>query len=158
VIKVLHRFGGADGEFPQSGLINVKGMLYGTTPRGGAHNAGAVYRITTSGKEHVVYSFVDRNEAGEPVASLVYAKGALYGTTLVGGPGCRHFGSCGTVFRVDTSGSAKIMHTFGGGDGALPISDLINVSGTLYGTATYGGSGCHGLSGNGCGVIFSITP
>jgi uncharacterized repeat protein (TIGR03803 family) len=39
---VLHRFeGGKDGAFPSAGLINVGGILYGTTYAGGGGNCPA---------------------------------------------------------------------------------------------------------------------
>jgi uncharacterized repeat protein (TIGR03803 family) len=44
----------------------------------------------------------------------------------------------------------------GGNDGMAPVADLVNVKGTLYGTATYGGGA--GCGGDGCGVVFSVTP
>jgi hypothetical protein len=41
--RVLHSFGGSgDGKTPFAGLLDVKGMLYGTTAKGGANNDGAV--------------------------------------------------------------------------------------------------------------------
>jgi uncharacterized repeat protein (TIGR03803 family) len=44
---VLHNFDGLkEGRFPYSGLIDVSGMLYGTTTAGGAKNAGTVYSIS----------------------------------------------------------------------------------------------------------------
>jgi hypothetical protein len=45
----------------------------------------------------------------------------------------------------------------GGSDGALPLGDLINVGGALYGTTQYGGgsTGCSG--GAGCGTVFKVT-
>jgi uncharacterized repeat protein (TIGR03803 family) len=43
---VLHSFGESkDGDYPYAGLIDVKGMLYGTTTAGGTHNAGTVFSI-----------------------------------------------------------------------------------------------------------------
>jgi uncharacterized repeat protein (TIGR03803 family) len=46
--KVLHDFsyGGSDGYYPTSNLINVNGTLYGTTAYGGTHGYGTVYAIT----------------------------------------------------------------------------------------------------------------
>ncbi|HLY06617.1 MAG TPA: choice-of-anchor tandem repeat GloVer-containing protein [Rhizomicrobium sp.] len=44
---VLHAFGSLpDGQWPDAGLIDVKGTLYGTTDLGGAHNEGTVFAIT----------------------------------------------------------------------------------------------------------------
>lgn len=44
---VLHRFGGSgSGNLPYAGLINVNGVLYGTTFRGGANRAGTVFSLS----------------------------------------------------------------------------------------------------------------
>jgi len=44
---VLYRFTGADGAYPQAGVIfDSAGNLYGTTYQGGAANAGVVYKLT----------------------------------------------------------------------------------------------------------------
>lgn len=46
--KVLHSFGkggGADGVRPDASFINLKGTLYGTTFRGGAHDRGTVFAL-----------------------------------------------------------------------------------------------------------------
>jgi uncharacterized repeat protein (TIGR03803 family) len=50
---LLYSFKGAsgDGEDP-AGLLNVKGMLYGTAKSGGARDDGTVFKITTSGTEN----------------------------------------------------------------------------------------------------------
>jgi uncharacterized repeat protein (TIGR03803 family) len=44
--ETIHRFGGMDGAFAQSRLIEATdGALYGTTAQGGSHNQGVVFRI-----------------------------------------------------------------------------------------------------------------
>jgi uncharacterized repeat protein (TIGR03803 family) len=44
---MLHSFlnNGADGEYPDAGMIAVNGTLYGTTYVGGAHGYGTVFAI-----------------------------------------------------------------------------------------------------------------
>ena len=45
--RLAHAFrGGSDGAYPLAGLINVGGVLYGTTSSGGAHNLGTVFSLT----------------------------------------------------------------------------------------------------------------
>jgi uncharacterized repeat protein (TIGR03803 family) len=46
----LHSFGGApsDGSTPLAELIMVKGMLYGTSSRGGSEDAGAIFAVNPS--------------------------------------------------------------------------------------------------------------
>jgi uncharacterized repeat protein (TIGR03803 family) len=44
---VLHSFtGSGDGEYPNAGLIDVKGTLYGTTADGGANGGGTVFGLS----------------------------------------------------------------------------------------------------------------
>ena len=155
VETVLHSFGsGFDGASPASGLVNVKGTLYGTTFLGGALNGGTLYSISTSGVETVLHSFGSGSDGANPFASVVNVNGTPYGTTSAGGA----YGG-GTVYSLRHSTSVlteSVLHSFGSGsDGSRPIAGLVNVKGTLYGTTqTGGGSGCG--SGDGCGTVYSI--
>jgi uncharacterized repeat protein (TIGR03803 family) len=155
---VLHSFAGGsgDGNYPEAGLINVKGMLYGTTYYGGANDDGTVFAITTSGKERVLYGFKGSPDDGSyPLASLINVKGTLYGTTESGGTYCISSYYCGTVFAITTSGKETVLHSFGHGtDGDYPYAGLLNVKGTLYGTTSEGGVHCT----YGCGTVFAIAP
>jgi len=100
---VLNSFGtgSGDGSYPDAGLLNVKGTLYGTTSSGGAYAyGGTVFKITTSGAETVLHSF--EGPAGDgslPFAGLINVNGTLYGTTGYGGSGSCEIG-CGTVFSL----------------------------------------------------------
>jgi len=147
--RVLYSFkGGTDGAQPYAGLTDVNGTLYGATFAGGASSAGAIFEITTSGAETVLYSFKGGSADGEgPYASLTDVNGSLYGTTQYGGSNLD-----GTAFKVTTSGTEKILHSFLGGatDGAYPLGVLAYINGALYGTTYYGGSGGEGL-------IFKMT-
>jgi uncharacterized repeat protein (TIGR03803 family) len=149
--KVLYSFGayGNDGLGPESGLIDVKGTLYGTTDGGGAYNNGTVFSISSGGKEKVVYSFGAYCVQCFP-KGLVDVSGALYGTTLHGGA----YGD-GTVFSITPSGTETVLHSFSGVDGAYPEAALLNVNGTLYGTTVQGGA--YGGGTSGVGTVFSIT-
>jgi uncharacterized repeat protein (TIGR03803 family) len=136
--KSLYSFGKHhDGQQPKAGLIDVNGMLYGTTYGGGAHGDGTIFRMSTDGSEKVLYSFQGGNDGANPSASLLAVKGVLYGTTEYGGG----VDAVGTVFKVRTSGREKVLHNFGPDpDGANPVASLIDVKGTLYGTTSRGGS------------------
>ncbi len=46
-----------DGNFPEGALLDVNGMLYGTTSDGGESSRGTVFSISTSGQERTLYSF-----------------------------------------------------------------------------------------------------
>ena len=52
-----------------------------------------------------------------------------------------------------------MIHSFGSYEvGALPLADLINIKGTLYGTTSSGGANCDSRGDDdGCGTVFSIT-
>jgi uncharacterized repeat protein (TIGR03803 family) len=154
---VLYSFksGDADGQFPYAGLINVKGILYGTTNWGGAHcggglACGTVFSITRSGKETVRYSFKGGADGQNPQAALIKVKDKLYGTVTGLGAYCR----CGTVFAVTPSGTETVLHSFGDGrgDGEVPQAALIDMHGKLYGTTEYGGTGSIGG-----GTVFEIS-
>lgn len=157
---VLYRFAGRpDAAFPNAGLTEINGLLYGTTYGGGAYDRGTVYRIATDGVEQVLHSFKGGTSPELPNAGLISINGMLYGTSLRGGTYCGgRFPTCGTVFRMSTGGSAKIVHRFSGDDGAYPQATLLELNGTLYGTTTEGGSGCHGHGGTGCGTVFALNP
>lgn len=70
---VLHSFtGGADGNQPAAGVIrDAAGNLYGTTYYGGATGWGVVYRINTSHRLKVLYTFTGGTDGGRPNAGVV---------------------------------------------------------------------------------------
>src|ERR1700722_14876708 len=114
--KVLYSFCSqancADGQYPSAGLVlGKRGKLYGTTSIGGAAVSGAVFAITRSGNEQVLYSFCTggfpcANGYGPVAALAVDAHGSLYGTTVDGG--AYNFG---TVFRVTPNGAETILYS-----------------------------------------------
>jgi uncharacterized repeat protein (TIGR03803 family) len=82
-------------KYPPRDLIDVNGILYGTTYQGGTSNNGTVSDISTTGKEHILHSFGGGNDGAVPSAALIAVKGTLYGTTSGGGT----YGK-GTVFAL----------------------------------------------------------
>jgi uncharacterized repeat protein (TIGR03803 family) len=151
-VAVIYSFQATgDGALPFAGLINVNGLLYGTTAQGGAFGYGTVFSITPSGTERVVYSFKGGSDGAYPQASLLNVDEVLYGTTVEGGRTCGVTSSCGTVFAVTTAGSEAILYAFkGGADGEGPRAALINVNGTMYGTTVTGGA-------FDAGTVFSVS-
>ena len=148
--ELLYSFAGnTDASYPFCSLVWAgKSELYGTTVFGGAYNHGTVFRITTSGKETVVYSFTGGADGAAPEAGLVRdLKGNLYGTTSTGGA----YGH-GTVFKIGPTGRETVLYSFtGGSDGDLPASLLIlDAKGNLYGTTYQGGA-------SGFGVVYEIS-
>lgn len=141
-----------DGSVPGASLIDVNGTLYGTTEHGGTGEAGTVFSIDPNTSAETVHYNFSGADGAMPEAELLNVNGVLYGTTFDGGTGCAD-GGCGTVFSLDPATDAEtVLHSFGSGtDGSGPIAGLVDVKGTLYGTARAGGT-------YGEGVIFSIDP
>jgi len=163
---VLYSFtGGTDGGYPGAGLIqDAAGNLYSTTFDGGASGAGVVFKLDTTGTETVLYSFTRGADGGGPKAGLIRdSAGNLYGTTASGGASSGCGGGCGVVFKLDTTGTETVLHSFtGGAGGAGPSGGLSQDStGNLYGTAEYdgvfSGDDCK-VSFLGCGVVFKLQP
>ena len=86
-----------DGTNPFAGVVfDQTGNMYGTTDRGGEHDAGVVFKLTPKGKETVLFSFSGSADGANPVAGLIFdQKGNLYGTTQEGGD----YGG-GVVFKI----------------------------------------------------------
>jgi len=143
-----------DGASPVASLIDVNGVLYGTTGGGGAYNLGTAFALDPdTGAETVLHAFGRHKDGAAPAARLLNVNGTLYGTTISGGAY-----RWGTVFSLDpATGAETIVHSFGKGlDGALPAANLIEVNGLLYGTT--GGGGNTGCGLDGCGTVFSVDP
>lgn len=147
---VLHSFTNTpDGAYPVGSLINVGGTLYGETAQGGANNYGAVYKIKcrTTCTESVLYNFAGGSDGEYPYAGLTNVNGTLYGTTA--GSGSNY--SYGTVFKLTTSGTETVLHSFAGApDGQTPQANLIRVGSSLYGTTYEGGA-------DNLGTVFKVT-
>ncbi len=124
---------GAPGTIPQS-MTTTHVMPQRVEPAFLRRPLASVYKV--------LYNFGSSSGDGiDPNAALKYVRGAFYGTTFSGG----EYGSGGTVFSITTSGTEKVLHSFGkGSDGARPNAGLIDVKGTLYGTTPEGGA--HGGS------------
>jgi uncharacterized repeat protein (TIGR03803 family) len=152
---VLHRFHIADGQNPCSSLFRSShGDFYGTTIYGGVY--GTVFRLHGN-KLTVLHEFTGNPDGAFPVSGVIEdATGVVYGTTGQGGTGpCS--GGCGTIYRIDQSGNAMILHSFNGPDGAGPSAGLIMDSvGSLYGTTRAGGANQLCPQEGGCGTVFKL--
>jgi uncharacterized repeat protein (TIGR03803 family) len=162
---VLHTFtGGSDGGGPSGRLIrDVNGNIHGVTQGGGNANCqcGVVFRLDAAGNYSVVHTFISRTGGAEPLTAPLDVAGVLYGTTGYGGNlNCLVQGTgCGVLYMIGKTGTYTVLHRFsGGGDGEVPISQLIlGADGSIYGTTAGGGSDttCGSI---GCGTIFKYTP
>lgn len=142
--RIIHSFGnGTDGFYPQAGLLELGGALYGTT----TGNHGAVFKATTSGGETVLHQFQGAPKDGaDPLGDLIAASGNIYGTTRTGGAA-----NTGTLFEMAPSGGERVIHSFDfSKDGGYPMAGLLSAGGTLYGTASAGGP-------NNRGTVFAVT-
>ncbi len=92
-VAVIHEFRGTYGFIPTD-LINVGGVLYGTTAEGGAYGQGMVFQVRQAGKFTTLYSFQGGTDGSSPVA-LVNVNGTVYGLTGDGGTGGN-----GTIFKI----------------------------------------------------------
>jgi uncharacterized repeat protein (TIGR03803 family) len=144
-----------DGAAPYAGLVlDAQGNLYGTTEAGGdlgceSGGCGTVFKLDATGRETVLHSFTGTGGDGaNPYAGLVLdAQGNLYGTTDAGGDLACESGGCGTVFKLDATGTETVLHSFAGtgGDGTFPQAGLVqDAQGNLYGTTNNGGASNYG--------------
>ena len=140
---VLHAFNRAkDGAEPTGGVIEGSdGFLYGTTFRGGAQNAGTIFRMAKNGTDfRVLHHFAITNDCRHPQSGLLEAKdGWIYGTATSGGGF-----TLGGVFKIakDGSGYAKVTGFYRGlpDDPRQPVGGLIqSADGSFYGTTKSGG-------------------
>lgn len=169
---VLYTFtGGADGAFPDSGLIgDARGAVYGATYLGGTnpypYGRGIVFKLAplVPGKApwrlSVLHAF-SGPDGSNPQGSLIAdARGTLYGMTIGGGnANCFAGSGCGTVFKLtppmsgQTTWTESVLHAFNEFiDGASPQANLLmDARGVLYGTTFQGGAG-------GAGTVFELRP
>jgi uncharacterized repeat protein (TIGR03803 family) len=159
-VKVVHTFDGAHGSVPTGLTLAPDGNLYGTTLDGGANGTGVIFKFTLPGRTlTVLHSFSSLNGSGqnsdgaEPSNGLLAASdGYLYGATSLGGNN-----TCGTLFRISTSGSFTKLAEFPNDsfncldDGSFtPIATLTeNTDGTLYGLTEFGDGG---------GNLYALVP
>jgi uncharacterized repeat protein (TIGR03803 family) len=80
---------------------------------------------------------------------LIDAAGHLYGSAQGG------VNSLGAIFKVTSSGSVTVLHSFKGSDGSYPEVSLVrDAAGNLYGTTSQGGANANCS----CGTVFEIAP
>ena len=212
--KVLHEFNGqADGALPEGALLrDAAGNLFGTTFAGSPIGEGTVFKIDSTGKESVLFSFnsfvsgstpasaliqdqsgnlIGTGDGGPGGAGIVYRvsqqgqqnilhafqggtgrnarvpsggpfmdkAGNIFGTTIFGGNGPCQFG-CGSVYRLDTAGTVRVLHNFAGGsEGTQPFGPLVrDAAGNLFGIAKQGGDlACPEFPQIGCGTVFKLS-
>lgn len=142
----IHSFAGADGEWPGPNLlVDNSRALYGVTARGGAHDAGTIFKAAppvppaTSWTVATLYSFPAGSGPGGP---LLFDSGG----GLVGYTGARA-GDPGAIFRLTPPGAGATQWTYatlyrfrGGADGVEPSALLSDGAGGYFGATASGGA------------------
>jgi uncharacterized repeat protein (TIGR03803 family) len=152
---ILGYFGGADGAFPNTGVVrDAAGNLYGTAKYGGRYQncdeelgGGTVYGLNASGTPILVYEFNHAAPGCLPTSGVTLdPEGNLYGTTAYS-----------TVYKTDSTGHATLLYQFlGVPDGSLPSGGLLrDAQGDFYGTTQSGGLAACAYN-LGCGTIFKL--
>jgi len=146
--KVLYNFGQTptDAANPQAGLLDVNGVLYGTTQQGGVNGLGTIFALSRSGVERVEHSFGGASDGQLPAAGLIDISGKLYGTTYQGGAR-----NLGTVFAFRPGGTESVLYSFTGPAGKYPQAGLTAMGASLYGTTFDGGANIY------YGAVFALT-
>jgi len=142
VETVLYSFEGAianDGAYPNSTFtVDSAGNLYGTTSQGGAYNGGTVFKLTSHGRESVLYSFNPTSAYGsDPEAGVIRdSVGNLYGTASGRAPSGFAAGTQGVVYKLSPTGVYTVLYSFSGSmDDSFPGGKLLaGPGGVLYGT------------------------
>ena len=143
----------ADGAVPTAGLVLAGNTLYGTAEGGGAGGNGTVFALNTDGKGfRTLHTFTPttnsiNSDGAQPSVQLILSGDTLYGTAGWGG-----ISGAGTIFSINTNGTAfgTLYNFTGGDDGWGPASRLVLSGNTLYGTAI--------TSGRGTVFALDITP
>jgi uncharacterized repeat protein (TIGR03803 family) len=157
---ILHNFtSGSGGAGPWGSLVrDGSGHLYGTMPLGTA-NIGGVFSLTP-GSHGWVYSVLYTESSGPGL--LLDNLGNLYGEM---GDGENKGGAIAELSPGSNGWAYTQLYSFCGQYSCLdgvgpPAPPIWDGKGNLYGTTVYGGntpSYCS-AGGNGCGVIFEMTP
>lgn len=153
----VYRFGSQenDGVQPNRELVEVSGIIYGTTERGGLYGHGTIFSFNpTFHLETVLYNFHGESDGGEPHAGLTFASPylALYGTTTVGGA---H--GLGGIFRFVPLISMTMVHDFGPPPDSSDVEAPMTWDGyQIWGVSSEGGNhkGTSGTFANGFGTVF----
>jgi uncharacterized repeat protein (TIGR03803 family) len=162
----LYRFTGeADGSDPEGGVIrDAAGNLYGTTAIGGDHSCsylfsqpgcGTVFKLSPDGILTVLHTFTGVDGKNPRSGLTMDAAGNLYSVTVGGGNlSCNPPNGCGTVFRIDPSGTETVLRAFGSpADGRYPMgTPALDEAGNLYGTTVLDNTN------TGYGAVFKLDP
>jgi uncharacterized repeat protein (TIGR03803 family) len=159
-----------DGAIPVAELTVSGRTLFGLAQYGGHSGSGTAFSINIDTLQFTnLYSFnattydaalalYINSDGAFPVSGLILSGNTLYGTAQKGGSA-----GTGTVFSIETNGSAftnlysfsaptydVVLGDYTNSDGFFPLAPLILSGTTLYGTAEDGGSAD-------AGTVFSLN-
>ena len=139
-LSVIHTFvADSNGNFPTganpTNLVEGNdGFLYGTTLNGGANAFGVVFRMSKTGVTHVLHSFcslANCADGDQPFTLVLGSNGNFYGCTTNSFPP--------TLFRLTTSGTYTLLHTFNFSvDGSQCVGIISASDGNIYGSTAGG--------------------
>lgn len=137
-LTLVHAFDGAtSGANPYGGLLQVSGILYGTTFGGGANSAGTIYKIDPSTDTLTVLASLDPNTTGRGGLIVTYDGAAIYTGAAEAGDG----GSGGgTVLRINSDDTITLLYTY-----PFAYVDL------------YGSPNLESVNGDGAGTLYLVT-
>jgi uncharacterized repeat protein (TIGR03803 family) len=155
-LTVLYDFSNSPDGCQPFGLVQGSdGNLYGVTQYGGntSNGWGAIYKMTTSGKETILHSVnSDTDDGAFPTAALTEGSDGNFYSTM---NSCNNFGCNppGNVYEITPAGVFTVLGVFNNTNGSQPGWGVIqHPNGSFYGVADYGGTGdC------GCGVVFKVN-
>ncbi len=168
VFTTLYTFTGtSDGYYPDIAGIDTKGDLWGGTEDGGSDGYGTLFELIPNGSggynyKHL-YDFTGGSDGAYPSVP------ALVGQKLVGGtaagPITQSSQGAGVLYQF-LKGKLTPLYTFlNDSNGGYPFgTPVVTSSGTIFGTAAYGGvipcdtAGGTLISSYGCGTIYEVTP
>jgi len=120
------------GYYPYAGLtLDGAGNFYGTTYMGGSGQEGVVYKLSPSGQESVLHSFLSGSGGASHAGLILDAAGNLYGT------------ASSVVYEISAAGqyTAPLYLAIGTTGGTTDAGVAMDASGNLYGTTNPTSSG-----------------
>ncbi len=158
---ILHTLSGDDGAYPIGGVaFDQQGNLYGTTDYGG-NGIGTVFQLQPANGNwnfNLLYNWGGGPGPGPTDTPTLDAAGNVYGTTSGGITGF------GGVFKLTPGANGWTytdLYDFGDphlSDGFTPLGGVVlDGNGNLYGTTSEGGN-FNPPCGEGCGVVWEMTP
>lgn len=128
LFSILYAF--TEDDFPEGApVIKKDGNLYGDTWFGtNTLHSGTVFEVTPEGQESLLYHFTGWSDGKAPWYKMTQdSAGNLYGIAAEGGDF-----SCGTIFKVDSTGAFSVVYEVPKGNHISgPL--IVDASGNLFG-------------------------